>query len=379
MQEQPDVLARLSRHVEHFAQQVGGLATEHGGLQDVVFLAPPPSQPVALLGRHAAALRSGGRPTTLNRRLVIAISPSGDDERVVELARRARNAGSPVAAVTNDTRSALAQLATLSVDVAAGLELSALATKSVTGMMLAVLALVDGLPAGRAADEKTTDEKTEDEKTAGENASTGKTSAEKASVESTGDAAPAASRMSDSAHASALARVVGDLLGDRVPVDAAAAHLVHARRIAVVGGGPHHPAALETARMLRETAGLTAEGFSIEDFNSGPIGGFDDATTAVLIAGSGRTAVRSLAARLSDNGAHVTVIGDQDSDELRIPAVGTPGTLGACAECILATVRGQQLAVAAAQALGVDPDRPAGRAARSPSSPGPANWSHHDH
>jgi glucosamine--fructose-6-phosphate aminotransferase (isomerizing) len=374
MQEQPDVLARLSRHVEHFAQQVGGLATEHGGLQDVVFLAPPPSQPVALLGRHAAALRSGGRPTTLNRRLVIAISPSGDDERVVELARRARNAGSPVAAVTNDTRSALAQLATLSVDVAAGLELSALATKSVTGMMLAVLALVDGLPAGRTADEKTADEKTADE-----NTSTEKTSTEKTSAESAADSNPAASRMSDSAHASALARVVGDLLGDRVPVDAAAAHLVHARRIAVVGGGPHHPAALETARMLRETAGLTAEGFSIEDFNSGPIGGFDDATTAVLIAGSGRTAVRSLAARLSDNGAHVTVIGDQDSDELRIPAVGAPGTLGACAECILATVRGQQLAVAAAQALGVDPDRPAGRAARSPSSPGLANRSHHDH
>lgn len=377
------MLARLSRHVEHFAQQVGGLATEHGGLQDVVFLAPPPSQPVALLGRHAAALRSGGRPTTLNRRLVIAISPSGDDERVVELARRARNAGSPVAAVTNDTRSALAQLATLSVDVAAGLELSALATKSVTGMMLAVLALVDGLPAGRAADEKTADENTSTGNTSTEEASTGNTSTDKTAAESAGDSNPAASRMSDSAHASALARVVGDLLGDRVPVDAAAAHLVHARRIAVVGGGPHHPAALETARMLRETAGLTAEGFSIEDFNAGPIGGFDDATTAVLIAGSGRTAVRSLAARLSDNGAHVTVIGDQDSDELRIPAVGTPGTLGACAECILATVRGQQLAVAAAQALGVDPDRPAGRPAgrahRPPSSPGLADRSHHDH
>jgi glucosamine--fructose-6-phosphate aminotransferase (isomerizing) len=326
MQEQPDVLARLSRHVEHFAQQVGGLATEHGGVKDVVFLAPPPSQPVALLGRHAAALRSGGGPTPLSRRLVIAISPSGDDERVLELARRARNAGSPVAAVTNDTRSALAQLATLSVDVAAGLELSALATKSVTGMMLAVLALVDGLPAADAPDVRT----------------------------------------SGSAPAAGLAQAVGDLLKDREPAEAAAAHLVHARRIAVVGEGHHHPAALETARMLRETAGLTVEGFSLRDFDSGPIGGFDDATTAVLIAGSGHAAVRSLAARLADGGAHVTVIGDQDGDELRIPSGGAPGTLGACAECILATVRGQQLAVAAAQALGVDPDRPAGGGSAAP-------------
>ena len=354
MQEQPDVLARLSRHVEHFAQQVGGLAMEHGGVQDVVFLAPPPSQPVALLGRHAAALRSGGRPTSLNRRLVIAISPSGDDERVVELARRARNAGSPVAAVTNDTRSALARLATLSVDVAAGLELSALATKSVTGMMLAVLALVDGLPVGRVSDE------------------------DRAAETESG----AAARMSYPARAAALANAVGELLADRDPAETAAAHLVHARRIAVVGEGHHHPAALETARMLRDTAGLTVEGFSVEDFNSGPIGGFDDATTAVLIAGSGHAAVRSLAARLSDSGAHVTVVGDQDGDELRIPAVGAPGTLGACAECILATVRGQQLAVAAAQALGVDPDRPAGRTQHSPrpsSSPDPVDHPRHDH
>ena len=40
MHEQPDVLARLSRHVEHFARQVDALAAAHGGFRDVVFLAP---------------------------------------------------------------------------------------------------------------------------------------------------------------------------------------------------------------------------------------------------------------------------------------------------------------------------------------------------
>ena len=325
MQEQPDVLARLARHVEHLAGQVGALATEHGGFRDVVFLAPERSQPVALLGRHAAALRCGVPAPGLDRRLVIAISPSGDDDRVLELAHRALNTGSPVVAVTNDARSPLGHIATLTVDVAAGLELSTSATKSVTGMMLAVLALVDGLPDSQVRRSAT-------------------------------------ERVADPARASALAGTVADLLSDRGPADAAAARLVPARRIAVVGQGHHHPAALETARMLRETAGLTVEGFSIEGFCSGPMGGFDADTAVVLLAGRGHTAVRSLAARLTARGARVVVIGDDAarSDELLFPSVGALGTLGASAECILSTVRGQQLAIAAAQALGVDPDRPAG-------------------
>jgi glutamine---fructose-6-phosphate transaminase (isomerizing) len=325
MHEQPDVLARLARHVEHLAGQIGALAAGHRGFRDVAFLAPERSRPVALLGRHAAALRCGVPAKGLDRRLMIAISPSGDDDRVLELAHRALNAGSSVAAVTNDPRSPLAHIATLPVDVAAGLELSASATKSVTGMMLAVLALVDGLPESQASGSM-------------------------------------AERIADPARASALAETVAELLADRDPADAAAARLVSARRVAVVGQGHHHAAALETARMLRETAGLTVEGFSIEGFRAGPMGGFDAGTAAVLLAGRGHTAVRSLGARLTARGAQVIVIGDEAAraDELLFPSVGALGTVSASAECILSTVRGQQLAVAAAQALGVDPDRPAG-------------------
>ena len=329
MYEQPEVLARLARHVEFFAGQVGALAAEQGGFREVAVLAPAPSHPVALLGKHAAALRQGVPAKTLERRLVIAISPSGDDDRVLELAHRALNTGSSVISVTNDARSPLARAATLSVDVAAGLELSDSATKSVTGMMLAVLALVDGLPEVR-----------------GGNAG--------------GAAGP---RIADPASASALAEAVGVLLADRDPADAAAARLVRARRVAVVGEGHHHPAALETARMLRETAGLTVEGFSVEGFCSGPMGGFDADTAVVLLAGRGHTAVRSLGARLRAHGAQVIVLGDDPNrpDDLLFPSVGALGTVSASAECILATVRGQQLALAALRALGVDPDRPAGQ------------------
>jgi glucosamine--fructose-6-phosphate aminotransferase (isomerizing) len=321
MHEQPDVLARLSRHVEHFAHQVGALAAEHGGFRDVVFLAPARTQPVAILGRHAVVARCGPRalpPHTgadsvpdPRERLVIALSPSGEDERVLELSRRAADAGSAVVTVTNDARSPLARLATVTVDLAAGLELSAAPTKSVTGMMLAVLALVDGLPTAQGT----------------------------------------LPSIADSARALSVARAVGDLLADQASADAAAARLVPARRIAVVGHGHHHPAALETARMLRETADLLVEGFSVEEFRSGPLGGFDAETAVVLLAGPGHAAVRSLRARLRARGAHVLAIGSAD--------LPLPGLAGSGAECVLATVRGQQLAVAAARALGVDPDRPA--------------------
>jgi hypothetical protein len=68
MHEQPEVLARLARHVEYFAEQVGALAAEHGGFREVVFLAPARSQPLALLGRHAAAPRLKVPALALGRR-----------------------------------------------------------------------------------------------------------------------------------------------------------------------------------------------------------------------------------------------------------------------------------------------------------------------
>ncbi|HTJ67529.1 MAG TPA: SIS domain-containing protein [Actinospica sp.] len=323
MHEQPAVLGRLSRHVEHFARQTGALAAARGGFRDVVFLAPARTQPVAILGRHAVVVRCGPKAVPpdpdAGSRLVVALSPSGEDERVLELSRRAAASGSAVVAVTNDARSPLADAATLTVDLAAGLELSAMPTKTVTGMMLAVLALVDGLPA----------------------------------------ASDAPSSIADCAHALALAAAVADVLADQDSADAAAARLVAARRIAVLGQGHHHPAALETARMLRETAGLLVEGFSVEEFCSGPLGGFDAETAVVLLAGPGHTDVGPLRDQLHSRGAQVVVIGDTAVAAAR-PDLPLPGLrVSGAAECVLATVRGQQLAVAAARALGVDPDRPA--------------------
>ena len=331
MGEQPDVLGNLARHVAHFAGQSAALAAQAGAFDEVVFLAGGSSEHAALLGRHAVEARCGIPARVLTpvdpqqaerltreadrRRLAVVLSPSGADPAVLALADRYAASGAALIAVTNDARCLLARSAALCVDLAAGLELAASPTKSTTSQMLAVLAIAEGLPAG-------------------EGVRTG---------------------LGDAPSAKALAPLIAELLADTAAADAVAARLVGARRVAVVGCDHHFPAALETARMLRDTAGLTVEGFSADGLRTGPVGGFDAETTAVLLAGESDEQVRELRAHLRARGVPLVGIGTAggtDEPDLAFPALGT------MAECILATVRGQQLAVAAAVARGLDPDRP---------------------
>ncbi len=336
MREQPDVLGSLARHVAHFAQRTGVLDAQAGGFAEVLFLAAGCSEHAALLGRHAVQTRCAiparvltpadpvhpHRPDAADERdrLVVVLSPSGAEPALIALAAAHTGSGATLIAVTNDARSPLARSAALCVDLAAGLELAASPTKSTTSQMLAVLAVAEGLPVS------------------GEGISTG---------------------LGDTPSAKALASLVAELLADEAAADAVAARLVSARRIAVVGCGHHFPAALETARMLREAAGLPVEGFSADGFRAGPVDGFDAGTTAVLLAGVADEQVGELRARLRGLGVPLVGIGPAgpapDAPDLAFPALGT------MAECILATVRGQQLAVAVAVALGVDPDRPVRR------------------
>jgi glucosamine--fructose-6-phosphate aminotransferase (isomerizing) len=76
----------------------------------------------------------------------------------------------------------------------------------------------------------------------------------------------------------------------------------------------------------------------------------------VLLAGSGPADddTRALRSELADRTAHVVEFGTGAK------ADATWSSLGTMAECILATVRGQQLALATATYLGIDPDQPVG-------------------
>jgi glucosamine--fructose-6-phosphate aminotransferase (isomerizing) len=70
--------------------------------------------------------------------------------------------------------------------------------------------------------------------------------------------------------------------------------------------------------------------------------------------GAAETDARALAEEVRSRGARAVVLGAQPGDAVSLPAV--PEILAA----IPAVVRGQQLALAASLARGVDPDRPAG-------------------
>ena len=327
MAEQPEVLGRLVERFDSIAAQVRAVVAENGGVRGVAFLARGSSDNSALLGRYAIEQQTG-LPTSLvapsivtvydkapelyRGWLLVALSQSGRTPEIVDIAGRYAASGATVVAVTNNPDSALAQAARLHVDLGAGPELAVPATKTVTSQMLAILAIAAGLGDG----------------------SIGLTSA-------------------DVAHLPAAA---AEILADLAPVEHAVSTLAAHRRIAVVGRGACYPAALETALKLQETLGVMAHGFSSADFRHGPIAVCGPDAPAVLLAGSGPADddTRALRPELQARTAHVAEFGTGPAADAAWPAHGT------MAECILATLRGQQLALAIATYLGIDPDQPIG-------------------
>jgi glucosamine--fructose-6-phosphate aminotransferase (isomerizing) len=215
-----------------------------------------------------------------------------------------------VVAISNDGSSDLARAADLSIDLAAGPERAVPATKTVTAQMLAVLAVAGGLGSPGLTGEQ---------------------------VRQIPDA-------------------VETVLADTAGITALGAELAGPDRMAVVGRGFCYPAALETALKLQETTGVMAHGFSTADFRHGPIAVCGPESPAVLLAGSGPADqdTAALTPELAQRGATSALIGTGPAARVSWPALGHAG------EGLLATVRGQQLALARCEALGVDPDQPGG-------------------
>ena len=332
MAEQPQVLARLVERFDAIAGQVRAVAAElaerAGGLKGVAFLARGSSDNSALLARYAIEQRTG-LPTSLvapsivtvyGKRaelycgwLLVALSQSGRTPEIVDIAARYAECGASVVAVTNDPESALAKASRLHIDLGAGPELAVPATKTVTSQMLAVLAIAAGL------------------------------------------ADPATDSLSTAGLAK-LPEHVAEILADQTSIERAAGTLAEHRCLAVVGRGACYPAALETALKLQETLGVMAHGFSAADFRHGPIAVCGPDAPAVLIAGSGPADddTRALRPELADRSAPIVEFGTAPAADAKWPA------LPSMAECILATVRGQQLALAIAAYLGINPDQPVG-------------------
>jgi glucosamine--fructose-6-phosphate aminotransferase (isomerizing) len=155
---------------------------------------------------------------------------------------------------------------------------------------------------------------------------------------------------------SALPDVVAALLSEADTVTSVGASLAAADRVVVTARGLLLPAALETALKLQETTGMLAQGLSTADLRHGPVAATGPDVPVVVLAapGAAETDARALAEEVRSRGARAVVLGAQPGDAVSLPAV--PEILAA----IPAVVRGQQLALAASLARGVDPDRPAG-------------------
>jgi glucosamine--fructose-6-phosphate aminotransferase (isomerizing) len=326
--EQPEVLGRLvDRHAadRELVRAVLPGRLVPGRLAGTVLLARGSSDNVAVYGRYLlemAARRPAGlaAPSVHTRYqadvdfsgyLVVALSQSGATPEIVETAAHMRKAGAVVIGITNEAGSALTEACDLTLLTDAGSERAVPATKTVTAQLLAVAAIAAAFdPALVALD----------------------------NLRTLPDAAAA-------------------VVADAAAAQVAAARWADAQRLVVTGRGLAYAAALETALKVKESARVHAEGLSSADLLHGPIAALDSALPVLLVAGGERFASddAALAERLAAAGVPYEICGTAPDSDLPLPA----GTAEVTAP-ILATIRGQQLALAASLSRGLDPDAPVG-------------------
>jgi glucosamine--fructose-6-phosphate aminotransferase (isomerizing) len=256
-------------------------------------------------------------PPRLEDALVIGISQSGQAPDVRAVLDDARKQGALTLAIINHDGSPLAGAAELALSIGAGDERSVAASKTYTGQ-LAVLAM---LSAALAEDE---------------------------------------ARWSELA---ALPSTMAAAVSAGEPARHGAMLLTEASRVAVLGRGFNQSTAHEIALKLAETCYLAAEPYSWADFMHGPIAVVEPGYPVVVVAPSGRASddAPEVIEQLRRRGAILVVASDRadllGGAEVALPLpTGVPEWLSP----ISSVVAGQLLALALAQARGLDPDHPRG-------------------
>jgi len=325
MGEQPDRLRNLLARFDDIAERVRSATPARASLNGITIVARGSSDHAAVYGRYLLEAATG-KPISLaapslhtlygidadyRGQLVIAVSQSGATPEIVRTLEALQDAGGRGLAITNEPDSPLAHAAAEVIELDMGEERAVPATKTVTGQFAAFAMIAEAL--GQAPF-------TKDEL----------------------DAVPDA---------------VKALLDDRGEVNAAAESLVGASQLIVVARGYLYAAALETALKIKETCSLLADGYSAADLRHGPIAAVTAGLPVVALctAGPAEADVISLVDELRARQAEVLVVGSGVQADISLPT-DTPESLAP----IVAVVRGQQLALDLAVALGRDPDRPVG-------------------
>jgi glutamine---fructose-6-phosphate transaminase (isomerizing) len=321
MAEQPGVLGRLIERAT--ADSAAVRAVTPDPLAGVVFLARGSSDNAAVFGRYLTEL-AAGRPAGLaapslytryeasvdwRGYLVVAVSQSGATPEILTTCTAVRAAGASVIGITNEPASPMADVVDVLLTTAAGPERAVPATKTMTAQMLLVATVAAALgrrqggTAGAAGDEGLT----------------------------------------------ALPAAVTGILRDPGPAEELARRWDGIDRLVIAGRGLAYAAALEIALKVKETTGILAEGMSTADLRHGPIATAFAGAPVLLVDAGGPAA--------ADTGELLDLLASRDAEAVILPL---PPGLPEPAQVIAAVVRGQQLAMAMAMAMGADPDIPAG-------------------
>jgi glucosamine--fructose-6-phosphate aminotransferase (isomerizing) len=252
-------------------------------------------------------------PPRYDGALVIGISQSGASPDIVAVVAEAARQGAVTVAVTNDAASDLARAADHVVRLHAGEEASVAATKTYSASLAALAALV----AAVAGDHALRDE---------------------------------------------LAGVP-DALARQLERPVAAGDAPGWRRLAVLGRGANYGTAFEAALKIKELAGALAEPYSPADFMHGPIAVVEPGYPVLAFAVAGPALsgdIEALDAVRARGGAPAIVTDAAKAvaapGEAVLEVVSVPEWLSP----LVTVVPAQRLAVAAAEARGVDVDRPFG-------------------
>ncbi len=250
----------------------------------------------SLFTRYGAATDASGW-------LVVGVSQSGATPEIVDVVERLRATGGRAIAITNDADSPLAAAAEAVLELGAGEEKAVPATKTFTAQMAAFAVLAASL----------------------------------------GDVPWAEDDLA------LVPDAVAGVLADPDGMGTLAERWAGIDQLVVTARGWMFSAALETALKVRETALVSAQGFSVADFLHGPIAAVDPGAAVLALRAEGPTAgdVDDAVAALTERGADIQLM----------PAIG--GLPEALAP-IAASVRGQQLSLELALRKGLDPDAPRG-------------------
>ncbi len=332
IREQPEVVRRVMEQGFH---AVDALAAEirRRGVAYAYFAARGTSENAAMYGKYVLEIQHGlpvalAGPSVVTvygtvprfapNALVLGISQSGAAPDVVEVVRRAREAGALTACITNEPNSALAQTAEFPLLIGAGEEVGIAATKTYTGS-LALLALLS------CALDETHPERLEQ-----------------------------------------LRRAAG-AMEKTLRLDDALHHLVEKyqgmEECVILGRGYNKATAFETALKLTETSYVSARPYSAADFQHGPIAQVNQGYPCLLFAPDGKAfaPMAAMAEKLrAKHPALICFAHDAAFLAGSETAVRIPDAVSEWVSPLVYAVAGQLFAYWLAVGKGHDPDTPRG-------------------